>query len=119
VSWDAPEQYHALLNLEFLSVESACAAIARLVEQPEFQRAEAVERALDDATLACRVWAAIAKNPETRNAGVDVKATAGTVVITGSVGSSKTTELLAQTAQQVEGVQEVRCEVGMGQDWYW
>lgn len=119
VSWDAPEQYHALLNLEYLSVESACAAIERLVEQPEFQRTEAAKRALEDATLACRVWAALAKNPETRNAGVDVKSSAGTVVITGNVASSKTSELLAETARRVEGVHEVVCEVGMGQDWYW
>lgn len=119
VSWDTPEQYHALLNLEFLSVETACAAIGTLVQQPEFQRTEAAARALDDATLACRVWAAIAKDPQTRDAGLEVNATAGTVTITGNVGSSKTGDLITQAAKRVEGVKEVVCEVGMGQNWYW
>jgi len=119
VNWEDPGQYDVILNLERISVASAGETIARMLELEEFQPTDASRKALEDASLSCRVWAAMAKNPSTRSASLEVRADNGEVVITGNVGSNKAIEAITQTARQVEGVKTLRCEVGMGTDWYW
>jgi osmotically-inducible protein OsmY len=74
---------------------------------------------LEDFRLSCRVWGALARNPATRSAGLQITAKDGAVRITGSVGSSKTSTTIAQMAGAVEGVKDLQCEVGVGTDWYW
>ena len=119
VNWDDPGQYDVILNLERISVANACETLALMLELENFQPTDASRKALEDASLSCRVWAAMAKNPSTRSASLEVTANNGEVVITGNVGSNKTIETITQTARQVEGVKTLRCEVGMGTDWYW
>jgi cytidylate kinase len=119
VNWDDPGQYDIILNLERISVAGACETLARMLDLENFRPTDLSRKALDDAILGCRVWAAMAKNPSTRSASLEVAADDGEVLITGNVGSNKTIEAVAETARQVEGVKNLRCEVGMGTDWYW
>ncbi|MCC6124270.1 MAG: cytidylate kinase family protein [Pirellulales bacterium] len=119
VNWDEVGQYDVILNLERITVAGACETLARMLDLENFRPTEASRKALDDAILGCRVWAAMAKNPSTRSASLEVTADGGDVRIVGNVGSSKTIETIAETARQVEGVINLRCEVGMGTDWYW
>ncbi len=119
VNWDDPAQYDVILNLDRLSVASACETVAQMAGLKEFQPTEQSRESLENLSLSCRVWAAMAKDPATRGAGLEVTAQGGEVLITGSVGSSKAVELITRTAQQVEGVKHLRCEVGMGTDWHW
>jgi cytidylate kinase len=85
VEWEDPHQYDLLINLGRMSADSACEAIARLSQQPEFAPSPDHQRHLDDASLSCRVWAALAKNPATRSAGIQVAARDGSVVVHGTV----------------------------------
>ena len=119
VDWEDPSQYDVILNLDRISVAGAGEAIVRMSELSDFKPDDASRKALEDASLACRVWAAMAKNPATRSATLDVKADGGEVVVSGNVGSAKAIELITHTARQVEGVKTLRCDVGMGADWYW
>jgi osmotically-inducible protein OsmY len=61
----------------------------------------------------------LAKNPATRSAGIQVVARDGEILITGNVNSSQAVELIPRIASEVQGVRSVRCEAGMGTDWYW
>ena len=119
VNWDDPGQYDAILNLERMSVAGACETILRMSGLEDFKPTPASRKSLEDLSLSCRVWAALAKDPLIRNAGFEVTANDGEVVITGNVGSSIAMETVAATAQQVAGVKKLRSEVGIGADWHW
>jgi cytidylate kinase len=119
VNWDDPGQYDVILNLERITVGSACETIARMAELEEFQPTPAGRRNLEDLSLGSKVWAAMAKNPLTRSAGLEVTANNGAVTITGNVGSTKAAETVAEIAKGVAGVKALHSEVGMGADWNW
>jgi osmotically-inducible protein OsmY len=119
VDWTDPTQYHLTLNLGQISVASACAVIVRMSEMDEFQASDQSRQQFRDLHLGSRVWAALAKNPHTRSAGIQVVARDGEVLITGNVNSSQAVELIPHIAREVPGVRNVRCEAGMGTDWYW
>jgi osmotically-inducible protein OsmY len=119
VDWEGPSQYSVILNVGQISVDGACETIERMSELADFQPTPESQKRFDDLRLSSKVWATLAKDPVTRSAGIDVVADGGDVVITGSVGSSKALELIPRIASTVEGVKAVRCEAGMGADWYW
>jgi cytidylate kinase len=119
VEWDDPNQYDLVVNLARLSVDGAADIIARTSQMPEFQPTDASRKALEDLSLSCRVWAALARDPKTRSAGIDVTADDGQVLISGSVGSSGVIDAIAATAATVPGVKSVRTEMAVGSDWHW
>ena len=119
VEWEDPSLYDLILNLGKVSAETASATIASMAEQKEFDATPENRKQLDDFSLSCQIWAALAKNPQTRSAGIEVNAEDGEVVIGGKVGSTKALELVQQIAEGVPGVKAVRCDFGIGTDWYW
>ena len=98
---------------------SAAAVIVRMSEMDEFRPSEQVHRQLADLHLGSRVWAALAKNPLTRSASIQVAAHDGEISITGNVNSAQAVDLIPRIAGEVPGVRSVHCEAGMGTDWYW
>jgi cytidylate kinase len=119
VDWEDPSQYSVILNLGQLTVPGACETIARMTELEEFKPTPESRKDFEDLRLSCRVWAALAKSPETRNAGIQVTADGAEVTIRGNVGSARALESIPRIAGSVEGVKSVRSEAGMGTDWYW
>ncbi len=112
-------QYHLVLNLGQIRLDSAVTVITQLWEQPEFRPTEQSKRQFNDVHLGSQVWAALAKNPVTRSAGIHVEARDGHVTITGNAPSTQSLELIPKIAGEVKGVLGVQCEAGMGSDWYW
>jgi osmotically-inducible protein OsmY len=119
VNWQDPQQYDLVVNLERIGIEAACDLIAVAARSPGLTPTDDGRKALEDLSLSCRVWAALARNPQTRSAGLQVTADDGNVVITGNIGSAKAKEAISQIAQSVDGVRKLSNEVGMGSDWYW
>ena len=119
VEWDDPTQYDLVLNVSSLSEESVSEAIAHMAEQKEFQSTAESQKRLCDFSLGCRVWAALAKTAETRSAGIQISADDGAVTVGGTANSVKALEMIPQIAESVEGVRSVKCDVGVGTDWYW
>lgn len=119
VDWEEPSQYDLTLNLSRISTENAAQLIARLATSDDFKPTPQSLKQLEDLSLASRVWAAMARNPETRSASLNVAANDGYVVITGSVGSTRAIDMVPRVARAVEGVRGLQCEVGTGTDWYW
>jgi osmotically-inducible protein OsmY len=66
-----------------------------------------------DAEITRDVRDAIASDPATRHAGVQVAASVGTVSLTGTVDSSAQRDLLAEAASRVRGVQAVNVSVAV------
>jgi len=119
VEWHDPTQYHLTLNLGQIGVASACEVIVRMSEMEEFKPTAESRRQFEDLRLGARVWAALAKDPLTRSAGLQVVAQDGEVLITGNAGSAKAIELIPRLARTVAGVKQVRSEAGQGTDWFW
>ncbi len=119
VDWEDPRQYAVVLNLEQMSEDSACETIVRMTELGDFKPTSEDTKCFEDLRLSCNVWAALASNPKTRSAGLEVTADDGDVLIRGTVGSAAAVDLVPQIASEVAGVKTVRSEAGMGTDWYW
>jgi cytidylate kinase len=119
VEWDDPSLYDVVLNLDRMSVDSACLSLSRMVEMVEFQITPSSRKAQEDLLLACAVWIALAKDERTKTAFVNVAADGGKVTVRGNAGSGKTVDAVSSVAREVQGVKEVISEVGVGSDWYW
>lgn len=119
VDWEDPRQYDIILNLGTITDDSACETVVRLTEQPDFAPDAESLKGLADAALASRVWATLARNPDTRSAAIDVAADSGKVVISGSMSSAKGRDAVESLAKDVEGVKSLTVELGTGANWYW
>ena len=119
VEWEDPSLYDVILNLGKISAATGCETLVGMASQQEFQPTPEKRKELDDFSLSCRVWGALAKNPATRSAGIQVRADNGEVVIGGTVDSVKALGLVSQIAESVDGVKGLRSEFGVGSDWYW
>jgi hypothetical protein len=111
VEWEDPTLYQLVLNLSRLELESACAAVVRLTECPQFQSTPASRKALQDFALHSRVSAKLAMDFRTRDARLKVTADGGVVTITGTTRWSEVAEAVPAVVRQVDGVTEVKSEI--------
>jgi cytidylate kinase len=108
VNWHHPELYDLVVNLEHLDLEAACASIAAIVSRPQFEPDEASRQAFADLHLASRVRAALAADPGTAYADVEVRASGNRVEIEGKLPDPRWVQAVLDTTRRVEGVGEVR-----------
>lgn len=100
-----PELYDLVVDLEVLSLKSACAVIAEAARQPEFAITERVKAALRDFALACRVKVALATEPTTRSLELEVSVVDGVARIEGSAPeAAMLTHVSSRLPHEVEGV---------------
>jgi osmotically-inducible protein OsmY len=65
------------------------------------------------------VWSTLAINGQIMITNITVSADAGKVTISGGASSTKAINAIAAVAQRVEGVKEIKADLGVGPDWYW
>jgi cytidylate kinase len=107
--------YDLVINLEGMSIQTACYAVLEVAKQPEFQITESVRARLVDFALICRVKVALATHPASRGLDLQVTADRGIVSILGEVPqsimlthiSSRWEQELTQIVKDVEGVRRV------------
>ena len=110
-----PRLYDLVLNLEAMSLESACVCVTGLAGRPEFTVTPEVRDRLGDFRLACRVRVALATAPPTRALDLTVSATRGVVTVEGEVPDAAMITDISQRweaevrpiAEAVEGVGRV------------
>ncbi|MBN1847563.1 MAG: cytidylate kinase family protein [Deltaproteobacteria bacterium] len=119
VNWEDPQLYDAVFNLEQMNVSGICDLIVRMTELGVFKVTDQSKQVFEDLSLSSKVWAALAKDKRTRAVAIDIVSRNGQVTVSGSVGSEKTIEAITQLAKKVQGVTNVRNELGVGADWYW
>jgi cytidylate kinase len=73
VDWHDPCLYDVVLNLEFLSLDTACAMIERAVQQPEFQDKPERRKIIDAYALACQIQLKLAQDDRTKGMQIDVE----------------------------------------------
>ena len=115
VDWSDPSLYDLVINLENMSMQTACTTIAAVVGQPEFALTDAARKAIANFQLACRVKLALATNALTRELDLELKADNGTIEISAEVpkvgllthSSSRDEREILRVVQGVEGVKQV------------
>lgn len=115
LDWRDPSLYDLVVNLENMSVKTACALICHTIQQPEFVMTEATRRRLEDFNLACQAKLALARNPHTRGVEFEVQANDGVVEVFGEIpaarllgrSSHRAEEQVCKTVAQVPGVKNV------------
>jgi len=116
MDWSDPSLYDLVINLEKMSLDTACSLIREGVSRPEFAASAETRKVLADFRLACRVRVALATNVETRNIELDIRALDGVVEISGDVPTAgvlvhatsvRPEAAILHIAQGVAGVQKV------------
>ncbi len=110
-----PQLYDLVINLERMSLPTACAIVVEAARRPEYLINDSVRASLASFSLACRVKVALATHPASRGLDLDVTATGNVVTIAGEVPkpimlthtSSRWELELTQIAKSVAGVQRV------------
>jgi len=111
VEWDDPHLYDVVLNLSRMGLGTACETVARLTECDAFKPTAESLRAMQNLTLASRVWAKLAMDSRTRDVELEVVADDGIVTVAGEARSPGVDEAVHVVARQVDGVKEVRSKV--------
>jgi len=114
-----PSLYDLVINLENMSVKSACATVVEVVRQPEYIVTPEILRKLADFALACRVRMALAASPTARGLDLEVAAADGVVTVGGEVpepimltrASTRWEQELLGVVREVPGVKDVRLAV--------
>jgi cytidylate kinase len=107
-----PHLYDACINLEHLTLDTACNLISQLLEDPDCQPSPESMRAVDELLLASRVEAALAADVRTSSVEARARATDGQVVLTGPYVVDTQLDTVMEIARGVEGVREVEYEYG-------
>lgn len=119
VDWRDPSLYDLVINLDAITMETACEMIVCTLARPEFQESPESRAVIEDFLLASRVKAALAGHDLTKGLELEVKAEKGIIEITGSFetggifpsGKHRIMNDLIEVARQVEGVKQVRIGV--------
>jgi cytidylate kinase len=73
VDWQNPSLYDAVINLEFLSLDTACSMVETGVQQPEFQHTPERKQVIDNYALASRIQLKLAQDDRTKGMQIDVE----------------------------------------------
>ena len=73
VDWLDPSHYDAVINLEFMSLDTACSMIETGVQQPEFQNSPERKKIVDAFVLACQIQLKLAQEDRTKGMQLDVE----------------------------------------------
>ncbi len=111
VDWDDPALFDLVLNLERMSLATACDTVAQLATRPDFAPTAASVKAMQDLLLSSRVTAVLARDPRTTGANLKVVADDGSVTVTGTTQSPAVIEAVPLVSRQVEGVKVLKSEV--------
>ena len=106
VEWKDPALYGILLNLEHISMDA-------------FKPTSQSQQAFADLILSSKVWSALAMNSHSMITNTTVSSDAGIVTVSGGASSAKAISTITAIVQGVEGVKEVKTDMGVGPDWYW
>lgn len=104
VDWGDPALYDIVINLEHMSLDTACQIISTAARRRCFEFTGACQKALEELALASRVKATLALTPITENLEVEVTAENGVVSIKGKVPGLEYLEEVQRVAGAVPGV---------------
>lgn len=109
VDWLDPNLYDLVINLETMNIEGGVDVAAAAVNHREFMATSQSRKAMDDLCLIVKVKAALAADPATASAEVEVEADSvtGTISLQGKVRPISMVNAIVEIAERVAGVTKV------------
>jgi cytidylate kinase len=107
-----PQTYDVTINLERISMDSACVMIAESARR-DFETTPESQRIMDDLVLASEIRAKIGLDPNIHDDRIDVECDAGTVTLTGTVRSLVDADRARELARTIPGVKHIESDMGV------
>jgi len=112
--WEDPLHYDLVINTSRLSEETAVKLIVDGIRDKNLvERKDECKRILGDLILRKKVEIAILRTADLDGQHIEFAATAGTVTLSGHVHEEKERKLALKVAKGIEGVREVRDQIGV------
>ena len=107
VDWTDPSIYDIVINLDHVSISSACEILYTTVNLDDFKSTPESQRIMDDLVISSGVRAKIASEGNIGDAEVEIGAHAGVVTIYGIVGTLAESDIIKRIANQTPGVTDI------------
>ncbi len=104
VDWGDPLLYDMVVNLDHMTMETACAIVSAAARRRCFELTPACRRSLEDLALSSRVRAELAIAPSTEGLELEATATDGVVALKGKLASVDQLEEVRRIALTIAGV---------------
>jgi len=104
VNWGDPSLYDLVINLEQMTLETACHIISAAVHRRCFELTPACRKALDDLALASKVRAMLAITQSTEGLELEATASDGVVALKGKLATADQLPEVRRIAVDVPGV---------------
>ena len=120
VDWTDPMLYDVVINLDRMTLDTACGLILYAVDQPEFKDTPEKQRAVRDFALSCQVRARLALDERTRGVETVVEAKGESVLVKGRVfttsalvatGIQSTKAHIHEVVKGIPGVKELTVDI--------
>lgn len=120
VDWTDPMLYDMVINLDQVTLDTACGMILYALNQPEFKDSPEKQKAVRDFALSCQAKARLALDERTRGVEVTVEAKEGKVLVRGRVfttsalvatGMQSTKAHIHEVVKGIPGVKELTIEI--------
>ncbi|MCU0595391.1 MAG: cytidylate kinase family protein [Desulfobacterota bacterium] len=120
VDWTDPMLYDMVINLDQVTLDTACGLILYPLDRPEFKDSPEKQRAIRDFALSCQVTARLALDERTRGVETSVEAREGKVSVRGRVfttsallatGMQSTKAHIHEVVKGIPGVKELTIDI--------
>lgn len=118
VDWRDPALYDLVINLDHMSIDSACELVCEATKLDEYRASVEWDTLRNDLVQSATLRAELACDRTTRNAdrGVEITSRAGVVTIGGKVNSLRDAENMEKLIRARPGVKDVVIAVGFYRD---
>jgi len=119
VNWLDPLLYDVVINLDEVSLSTACQMVCDAALSAEFQgKLSPIEREIEDVILAAKVKAAIAADGTIGDRNLDIKAHEGIVSLEGTVESLDEADKVRMLVRTMPGVKDIESKMSVnGPHW--
>lgn len=107
VDWTDPSLYDLVINLDHVSVSSACELLSTAARLEEFKTTPESQGMMDDLVLASAVRAQVAAEGHIGDAEVEIEAHGSVITVAGTVGSTHEADRIREIARGAQGAAEV------------
>ena len=106
--WSDPANYDIVINLQTMTIKTACDIIVQLVHSPEYSMTKERMKELSDLALAAKIKAILATDPVARGFDLEIKADGDSVLLEGYVEQENLRNQIIKQVKEIEGVREVK-----------
>jgi cytidylate kinase len=111
VDWSDPSLYDLVLNLDQISLSSACDIVCNSVNLEEYKATPESRKIMDDLVLSSHVRAVIAEHKNISDREIEIEADGGVVTIGGTANSLVDADRVRIIVRKMPGVKEVKSQL--------